>query len=113
MLVEELLTLELLQSSYLNISAEDITLVCTGSKHRVNAQRSLTLLDSKCRELGLKLNLAKTKAMSFGGTATTTPLIAAGVQISWVESHQYLGVWLEPSTEALCQQPERKNFHQN
>ena len=91
-LVEDLLTLPLPGHSSLLVYADDITLVCTGRNHQTNAQRSLTLLSAKVRELGLKLNLNKTKAMVFGGKPPERPLDAAGVEISYVEKHQYLGV---------------------
>ena len=94
-LVEDLLTLPLPGHSSLLVYADDLTLVCTGNNHQANAQRSLTLLSANCRELGLKLNLAKTKAMVFGRKPPKRPLDAAGVKISYVEKHQYLGVWLD------------------
>ncbi|XP_045101617.1 uncharacterized protein LOC123498223 [Portunus trituberculatus] len=75
--------------------ADDITLICTGPNHRSQSQRCLTLLDVKCRELGLKLNLNKSKAMAFGGAIPDAPLTTGIAQVGWVESHQYLGVWID------------------
>ena len=94
-LVEDLLTLPLPRNSSLIVYADDITLVCTGCNHRAAAQRSLSLLDAKCRELGLKLNLNKTKAMLFGGRKPDHPLATGGHDVDWVKEHQYLGVLLD------------------
>ena len=63
-LVEALLFLPLPRGCHLITYADDITLVATGPFHRLNCQQSLTRLDRRCRELGLKLNLNKSKAMT-------------------------------------------------
>ena len=94
-LVEDLLTLPLPRSSSLIVYADDITLVCTGGNNRADAQRCLSMLDAKCRELGLKLNLNKTKAMFFKGKKPDRPLTTGGHEVAWVEEHQYLGVHLD------------------
>ncbi|MPD01519.1 hypothetical protein E2C01_097051 [Portunus trituberculatus] len=61
--------------------ADDITLVCTGRYHHTHSQRSLNLIDRRCHELGLKLNLNKSKAMAFGSPVPDTPLITAGTAV--------------------------------
>ncbi|KAG0720026.1 WD repeat-containing protein 81 [Chionoecetes opilio] len=55
----------------------------------------LTDITTKCRELGLKLNVAKSKAMAFGCDAPHAPLYMLDTPLSWVTSHQYLGIWLD------------------
>ncbi|XP_045117656.1 uncharacterized protein LOC123508188 [Portunus trituberculatus] len=94
-LVEALLHLPLPRDCKIITYADDITLICTGPNHRSQSQRCLTLLDGKCRELGLKLNLNKSKAMAFGGAIPDAPLTTGIAQVGWVESHQYLGVWID------------------
>lgn len=94
-LVEDLLTLPLPRCSSLIVYADDITLVCTGGRHRADAQRCLSLIEAKCRELGLKLNLDKTKAMLFKGRKPDHPLTAGEHEVAWVEEQRYLGVLLD------------------
>lgn len=55
------------------------------------AQRDLSLLYYRCREVGLKLNSNKTKAMAFFAAPPNNHLYVGRANIDWVESHQYLG----------------------
>ncbi|KAK8375392.1 hypothetical protein O3P69_008323 [Scylla paramamosain] len=57
---------EVVMGVSLFIYVDDITLLAVGRRHKPNAKTALTLLYSRCQDLGLKLNLNKTKAMSFG-----------------------------------------------
>lgn len=91
-LVEALLELPLSQGSHLLTYADDLALVANSGDR---AQRDLTLLYNRCRELGLKLNVGKTKAMAFAQDTPTYHLQAGGNNIGWVPCYQYLGVWID------------------
>lgn len=91
-LVEALLELPLSQGSHLLAYADYLTLVATRGDR---AQRDITLLYSRCRELGLKLNSTKTKAMAFAMERPNYHLQAGGNNIEWVTSYQYLDVWID------------------
>ena len=94
-LVEALFELPLPRGCKLITYADDITLVATRSHHRTNSQPSLTLLEKRCRELGFKLNLGKSKVMAFGVPMPNTSLTTAGAEVEWIENHQYLSVWID------------------
>ncbi|MPC49105.1 hypothetical protein E2C01_042900 [Portunus trituberculatus] len=85
-LVEALLELSLPQGCELITYADDITHVCTGRRHHANSQRDLDIIAIGCRELGLKLNGNKTKAMTFGGP--NAELLATGTAVEWVDTFQ-------------------------
>lgn len=109
MIVEAVLTIPLSRDFSLVIYGDDITLVSTDAMYCETTQLSLTLLDSKCQELGPKLNLLKTKAMFFGGPAPAAPLVTAGVGISWLGHHQYLGVWFDRRLTLKSEPHSRQN----
>ncbi|KAG0728303.1 putative RNA-directed DNA polymerase from transposon X-element [Chionoecetes opilio] len=89
-LMEELISLPLPPGTKLLCYADDLAL--TGPAHAQRAQNLLTDITTKCRELGLKLNVAKSKAMAFGCDAPRAPLYILDTPLSWVTSHQYLGI---------------------
>ncbi|KAG0705396.1 putative protein in type-1 retrotransposable element R1DM [Chionoecetes opilio] len=94
-LMEELISLPLPPGTKLLCYADDLALYCTGPAHAQRAQNLLTDITTKCRELGLKLNVAKSKAMTFGCDAPRAPLYILDTLLAWVTSHQYLGIWLD------------------
>ncbi|XP_066988282.1 uncharacterized protein [Macrobrachium rosenbergii] len=55
-------------------------------------QQSLYLTEGKCKELGLKINTNKTKAMAIKHTRPPNNLSIMGKPIEWVSDFMYLGV---------------------
>lgn len=94
-LVEGLLSVSYGPNIRLLCYADDLALVCpTRSAHR-HVQVALNRLESKCKELGLKVNARKSCFMSFGMPPPNTPLLLGTAEIPRSHSHQYLGVWLD------------------
>ncbi|KAK8387767.1 hypothetical protein O3P69_018323 [Scylla paramamosain] len=72
------------------------TIIITGSRYAEQAQRAIIVIARECQRLGLKINTSKTKAIHFDSKKVLPPLRLHEVKIDWVESHPYLGVWMDP-----------------
>ena len=93
-LVENLAQLNLPNCVDIFIYADDITLVSRGAHRHSNMQKSLNLLGTKCKELGLKVNANKTKAMAIKSKPNKT-LTIGDQEIDWVNTFMYLGVCID------------------
>ncbi|KAG0726597.1 LINE-1 retrotransposable element ORF2 protein [Chionoecetes opilio] len=91
-LMEDLICNPLPPSTKLLCHADDLAFYCTGPAHVQRAQILLIDITTKCRELRLKLNVAKSKAMVFGCDAQCAQLYILDTPLSWVTLHQYLGL---------------------
>ena len=55
--------------------ADDIAIITTGQHYAKRAQRAITAISNKCQELGLKINIRKTKTIYFGTSKTLDPIM--------------------------------------
>lgn len=97
-LLMDLLVRILLPNGALLLSyADDLVLVVSGkTPYKVDtAQQALNLITTKCTELGFKISVEKSRAMSFNKQTPRQRLTIQGTQLVWVGEHQYLGVWLD------------------
>ena len=76
--------------------ADDITIICS-SQDKVQQLRAevLRVLSDTCLNLGLKISVAKTKAMLMFGDQPIVPLRAADLDVDWVDTFDYLRVRLD------------------
>ena len=97
LLMEALVSLLFPEGVNLLSYADDLVLVVSpGRSNKIQlAQRALDQIATKCEELGLKISPDKTKAIFFNDANPNTLLRINQVRISWVNEHQYLGVWLD------------------
>ncbi|KAG0693403.1 LINE-1 retrotransposable element ORF2 protein [Chionoecetes opilio] len=65
-LIEILVSLPLGDGCTILGYADDLAVITTGPHYLRKAQNTLSTLDSKCQELGLKINFAKTRTIHFG-----------------------------------------------
>lgn len=91
-LVEALTSTELSRNSQLLIYADDITLL---NRNKNSLYNDLLKINARCKDQGLKINLNKTRAMTFEAAPPDHLLEIAGTAIAWANSYQYLGVWVE------------------
>ncbi|XP_066965694.1 uncharacterized protein [Macrobrachium rosenbergii] len=94
-LMENLATLKLPKGVEIFIYADDVCLVCPqqpGDIPLQKNQQSLYLIEGKCKELCLKINTDKTKAMAIMHTRPPNNLSIMGKPIEWVSDFMYLGV---------------------
>ncbi|XP_068221037.1 uncharacterized protein [Palaemon carinicauda] len=93
-LIENLLVIELPWGIDMFIYADDICIVCPSrvpDKLR-KMQRALNAISHECKELGLKINSHKTKAMAIKYSFPPFPLYLDNNPIEWVPNFIYLGV---------------------
>ncbi|XP_068223538.1 uncharacterized protein [Palaemon carinicauda] len=104
-LMENLLALELPGGIEIFIYADDICIVCPHTvQNKPGAmQRALDVISGGCRELGLKVNSIKTKAMAIKHDYDPPNLILNNTPIEWVDNYKYLGViinkFLNPASQ--------------
>lgn len=77
------------------IYADDIALVFPRRNLQTAVQPALDRFQHHCSTLGLKINLVKSKYMVFGLPLPDTPLKLGDTNLTLVNTHQYLGVWLD------------------
>ncbi|XP_063615273.1 uncharacterized protein LOC134788316 [Penaeus indicus] len=80
--------------------ADDIQLVATGQNRHINAQTSLDLLENKCRELGLKVNSDKSKALQIRRISACRQLYIGNTPLEWVPSYKCLGIFFNSELSA-------------
>ena len=76
--------------------ADDLALIIHRRNGFQHAPITLAQLQLRCAELGLKINLAKSKYISFGLPPPQRSLLLGEEDIDYAATHQYLGVWLNP-----------------
>jgi len=75
--------------------ADDLALVFPRRNCFRLAPIALARLQGKCIELGLKVNPAKSRVMTFGLQPPELPFLFDGAEIQYTTLHQYLGIWLD------------------
>ena len=97
-MMEQLVSLPFPRGAQLLSYADDLVLVVSkvGNKAAI-AQRSLDMISMKCRDLGLKISAAKSKAMYLFPPPNykDRALRIQGRNLEWVHKHLYLGVWID------------------
>ena len=91
-LIENLVSLPFRVGVRLLAYADDLQLVATGRHKNANAQHALKLIESKCAELALKINHAKSKAVPFGKRVPEYSLTIQNHPLQWVGCHTCLGI---------------------
>ena len=71
LVMEEVLTIPHGADTYLCSFADDLTIVIVGRTALEDARHALRLMESKCEELGLKINVKKTEALQIKKTKQT------------------------------------------
>ena len=79
--------------------ADDLVLV---SQTGCGFQSQLNTLHAFCENRGLKVNLAKTKAVVFNQRAHKTNLVFAGQAVEQAERYKYLGVVMHQNGSFMC-----------
>ncbi|ROT63132.1 hypothetical protein C7M84_019001 [Penaeus vannamei] len=78
-------------------------LSCIGRNRYVNAQLALNLLESTCKELGLKINSNKTKALQLRRHINLQNLYIGNLPLDWVNSHKCLGIFFNENLSSTTQ----------
>ena len=94
-LMENFAVLPLPQGVDMFIFADDVAVVARGPNRLPKAQRALTQVNNKAKELGLKINIQKIKAMAIKSHRPDTQLKIGDTPIQWVNTYTYLGVQLD------------------
>ena len=84
------------KSSSILCYADDIAIVCYSSENvQQLTLKVFQLLTDTCRDLGLKISAAKTKAMLMFSDQPVVPLQATDLTVDWVDTFDYLGIRLD------------------
>ena len=94
-LMENLANLVLPNNVDIFIFADDVCIVARGSHKVNNLQKSLDIITRKSKELGLKINTNKTKAMMIKCAPPAQVMHIDNNPIDWVDSYMYLGVHID------------------
>ena len=96
LLMEQLVALPFREGTILLSYADDLALVVSGRGNQLTrAQQELDLISDKCEELGLKISAEKSRAMMVRAADPAWQLRVQGVELAWIDSYQYLGVWVD------------------
>ena len=95
LLKENLLNLQLPRNVDIFIFADDVCVVVRGSHKVRTMQRALNIIIEKSAELGLKININKTKAMMIKDRLPAESLKIDQAPIEWVNQYMYLGVIID------------------
>ena len=96
LLMEQLVALPFHDGTVLLSYADDLALVVTGRGNKLRrTQQALDLIGAKCEELGLKISAEKSRAMMVRAADPAWQLRVQGVELAWIDSYQYLGVWVD------------------
>jgi len=91
-LIAELLSVQTPPNSHLMAYADDIQLITTGSARLINAQHTLDIIAARCKELGLKINSGKTRAMQVRRCIPNQHLYIHTERIEWDTQYKCLGI---------------------
>ena len=94
-LMENLAKLTLPNNVDIFIYADDVCVVSRGSHRINNLQKSLDIIAKRSKELGLKINTNKTKAMTVKCAEPQQIMHIDNNPIEWVGSYMYLGVYID------------------
>ncbi|XP_068230956.1 uncharacterized protein [Palaemon carinicauda] len=103
-LMENLDTLNLPNGVEIFIYADDICIICPNKAYARNAsQKALDMIQTKCNDLGLKINTNKPKAMAIKHPQNPQNFTLRGEAIEWVNQFMYFKViiskMLSPANE--------------
>ena len=99
LVMEELLTIPHGADTYLCSFADDLTIVIVGRTALEEARQALKLMEAKCEELGLKINVKKTEALQIKQQQQFNNLKIQGKIVKFVDSHKILGIILHQSLQ--------------
>ena len=94
-LMEHIACLRLPNGVYIFIYADDVCAVARGVHKFHNMQTALNMMFETSSEIGLKINIQKTKAMAIRHTNTERNFKIGQQQLEWVNSFMYLGVHID------------------
>ena len=94
-LMEHIACLRLPNGVYIFIYADDVCAVARGVNKFHNMQTALNMIFETSSEIGLKINIQKTKAMAIWHTNTERNFKIGQQQLEWVNSFMYLGVHID------------------
>jgi len=103
LLIVKLVEIPFPNNTHLLAYADDLQLVVTGRNRYVNAQLALNLLESTCKELGLKINSNKTKALQIRRHINLQNLYIGNLPLDWVNSHKCLGIFFNENLSSTTQ----------
>ena len=95
LVMEQLVLLNFERGVKLLCYANDLQLIVQGGRRVQKAQRALHQLNEKCKELGLKINPRKTKAIACKFLKPNQNLSIQETDIEWVNTHQCLGIFFD------------------
>ncbi|XP_027224934.2 uncharacterized protein [Penaeus vannamei] len=99
-LVSNLMTIPFPANVHLLAYADDIQLLATGPNRHVNAQSALDAIESKSKELGLKVNPDKSKALQVNRIVAYHQLYIGNIPLEWVPSYKCLGIFFNSELSA-------------
>ena len=103
LVMEEVLTIPHNADTYLCSFADDLTIVIVGRTAMEDARQALRLMEDKCEELGLKINVKKTEAIQIKQPQQQQQqcnnLKLQGKSIKFVDTHKILGIVLNRSLQ--------------
>ena len=94
-LMENIAKLALPNGVEIFIFADDVCLVARGRHRCTNLQRGLNMISNKTKELGLKMNINKTKLMAVKCEPPAMGIHIDGNLVDWVDSYMYLGICID------------------
>ena len=95
LLMENLLNLQLPRTVDIFIFANDVCVVVRGVYKVQTMQRALNIIIEKSADLGLKININKTKAIMIKDRIPAESLKIDQTPIEWVNQYMYLGVIID------------------
>jgi len=99
-LVSNLMTIQFPANVHLLAYADDIQLVATGPNRHINAQSALDTIEAKSKELGLKVNPDKSKALQVNRIVAYHQLYIGNIPLEWVPSYKCLGIFFNSELSA-------------
>ncbi|XP_068225093.1 uncharacterized protein [Palaemon carinicauda] len=94
-LMENIASLQLPEGVDIFVYADDVCVIARGAVRTMKMQRALNAISHKSNELGLKINIGKTKAMSIKAPNPLQPLTIGMEPLEWVDKYTYLGVIID------------------
>ena len=94
-LMENIAKLNLPTNVDIFIYADDVCVVARGTHKFHNLQKALDTITYKSKELGLKININKTKIMAIKCKPPEKAICIDNNPINWVDSYMYLGVYID------------------
>ncbi|XP_068206292.1 uncharacterized protein [Palaemon carinicauda] len=93
--MENIASVQLPEGVDIFIYADDVCVIARGSVRTIKMQRALNAISHKSNELGLKINIGKTKAMLIKAPNPLQPLTIGTEPLEWVDNYTYLGIIID------------------